>query len=151
MYRISNTATVKDERDVDTNELKENCPPKIGNDCNGQSNQIDRVENVGRTHNGHSDNIQKDHYTQNNKAVDTIALDYPELGMADYKMSRHSNFMTNMCNGSQNVVLQSSQLSTGGLNGLSPLNKSQIISRRLKLDLRNECEVPIAGKKSHSV
>ena len=27
----------------------------------------------------------------------------------------------------------------------SPLNKSQIISRRLKLDLRNECDAAIAG------
>ena len=32
-----------------------------------------------------------------------------------------------------------------GLNGISPLNQSQYISRRLKLDLRNECEIPIAG------
>jgi hypothetical protein len=32
-----------------------------------------------------------------------------------------------------------------GLNGLSPLNASQFISRRLKLDLRNESDVPIAG------
>lgn len=31
---------------------------------------------------------------------------------------------------------------------LSPLNSSQIISRRLKLDLRNETEIPIAGNNS---
>ena len=37
---------------------------------------------------------------------------------------------------------------SGGLNGISPLNQSQYISRRLKLDLRNECETPIAGKES---
>ena len=31
------------------------------------------------------------------------------------------------------------------LQAASPLNKSQIISRRLKLDLRNECDAAIAG------
>ncbi len=35
---------------------------------------------------------------------------------------------------------------TPGLNGISPLNQSMYIARRLKLDLRNECEIPIAGK-----
>ena len=151
-FRISNTATVKDKRDVDANELKENCPPQIPNSYNGKSNKINMVDNVGQAINGHLFNNKKEHYTQNNTAVDTIAIDYPELGMADYKMSGHSNFLTTTnFNGSDNMILQNTKLGPGGLNGLSPLNKSQIISRRLKLDLRNECEVPIAGRKNKVV
>jgi len=44
------------------------------------------------------------------------------------------------------MVEKSFKTLTPGLNGISPLNQSMYIARRLKLDLRNECEIPIAGK-----
>ena len=121
--------------------------PKVNSNCNGGANQVD-VHTMSRCNNNAStDNYKKRHATENNKPIDTIELDYPELGLTDYKMSSNSNFLTNS-SGLENMASQSSSLASGGFNGLSPLNKSQIISRRLKLDLRNETEVPIAGMRS---
>ena len=117
---------------------------KVNSNCNGGANQVD-VHTMSRCNNNAStDNYKKKYATENNKPMDTVAIDYPELGLTDYKMSSNSNFLTNS-SGLENMASQSSSLASGGFNGLSPLNKSQIISRRLKLDLRNETEVPIAG------
>ena len=123
-------------------ESKENRPPETGSGINGDSNDTDMVENRGHNQNGHIRNTKRGN-TSDYKAVDKIALDYPELGMRDYKMSRDSTAMTS--SNSDGIAYQGMKLGQGGLNGLSPLNKSQIISRRLKLDLRNESEVAIAG------
>ena len=70
----------------------------------------------------------------------SIALDYPEL------CSDYSDF-SNQHSQSQRRPRDptASQKNGPSLDGLSPLNSSQIISRRLKLDLRNESEIPIAG------
>ena len=84
----------------------------------------------------------------NQKAVDKITLDYPELGLADYSsmMSVDPNIARTGTNGNVFDGGKNQGLGSGSLNGLTPLNKSQIISRRLKLDLRNESEIPIAGR-----
>ena len=120
---------------------------KVKSNFNGGANQV-HVDSMSPCNNNAStDNYKKSHATENIKPIDTIELDYPELGLTDYKMSSNSNFVTNS-SGVANMASQSSKLGSGGFNGLSPLNKSQIISRRLKLDLRNETEVPIAGMRS---
>ena len=65
-----------------------------------------------------------------------VEEDYPELGdWAGLKGSKSSS-------GSDPDDLRKQP----GLNGISPLNQTQYIARRLKLDLRNECEIPIAGE-----
>ena len=147
MYRISSTEDLKDAKVVGTSESKENYPPKLRNASNGGSKKIDAVNIAGVSQNGHLHHTKKEQYTQSNNTVfNTLMLDYPELrsyNNADNNTSRHSNIMMgNSTSGPENVVSQGSELSVG----LSPLNKSQIISRRLKLDLRNESEIPIAGK-----
>ena len=69
--------------------------------------------------------------------VASIAMDYPEL------CSDYSDFINHDSKGPNQSP---SQKIASSLNGLSPLNSSQIISKRLKMDLRNETETPIAGK-----
>lgn len=130
-------------------ESKENQPPE-GN-VNGVSNQTDMVDNVRKSENGHNDKVPNNTEYQkvmerlnNQKAVDKITLDYPELGLAEYgSMMSGDQSVTN--NGPSRNGFDGLGTGPGSLNGLSPLNKSQIISRRLKLDLRNESEIPIAG------
>ena len=74
------------------------------------------------------------------KLTTSIALDYPEL-CSDY--SDFSNKHSQSERRPRDPT--ASQKNGPSLDGLSPLNSSQIISRRLKLDLRNESEIPIAG------
>ena len=62
--------------------------------------------------------------------IPSVETDYPELS-SDFTLKSSSN------------NLQVSNPNSKLVN--SPLNKSQIISRRLKLDLRNESDVAIAG------
>lgn len=64
--------------------------------------------------------------------IPSVENDYPELS-SDFTLKSSSNNALNHLNNSGNMV------------AASPLNKSQIISRRLKLDLRNESDVAIAG------
>ena len=145
MYRISSTEALKDAKVVETSESKENYPPKLRNASNGGSKKIDAVNIAGVSQNGHLHHTKKEQYTQSNNTVfNTLMLDYPEL--RSYNNADSNIMRGKSSSGPENVVSQGSELSVGGLNGLSPLNKSQIISRRLKLDLRNESEIPIAGK-----
>ena len=132
-------------------ESKENQPPKTN--LNGVSDQVDMVDNVKKSANGHNDKISN--HTEyrkvmerlnNQKAVDKITLDYPELGLAEYGSMMSGDQSINRA-GSNRNGMGGHGAEPGNLNGLSPLNKSQIISRRLKLDLRNESEIPIAGTK----
>jgi hypothetical protein len=143
--RLSESAANIKEK-IEDNESKENLPPESGDSLNCESTKTDMVDNARSSQNGHDVNDKKKMYTQN-KSVDKIAIDYPELGMADYGISRDSNARTTgNLNGYNSINSQGNhKFGPGSLNGLSPLNKSQIISRRLKLDLRNESEVPIAG------
>ena len=141
MYRISSTEDLKDAKVVGTSESKENYPPKLRNASNGGSKKIDAVNIAGVSQNGHLHHTKKEQYTQSNNTVfNTLMLDYPEL--RSYNNADSNIMMGKSTSGPENVVSQGSELSVG----LSPLNKSQIISRRLKLDLRNESEIPIAGK-----
>ena len=95
----------------------------------------------------HHQNDLTSHKPRRGGAVDTIELDYPELGLADYKTSTNHPASTKAQQGREG--------STANLpfkmNGLTPLNTSQVISRRLKLDLRNETEIPIAGKTKNNM
>ena len=130
-------------------ESKENQPPE--SNVNGVSNQTDMVDNVRKSENGHNDKVPNNTEYQkvmerlnNQKAVDKITLDYPELGLAEYGSMMSGDQSINR-NGPNQNGFDGLGTGPGSLNGLSPLNKSQIISRRLKLDLRNESEIPIAG------
>ena len=143
--RLSESAANIKEK-IEDNESKENLPPKSLDGLNCKSTKTDMVDKAGHSQNGHEIKDKKEMCTRN-KSVDKIAIDYPELGMADYSISRDSNARTTgNLNGYSSVNSKGNHtFGPGSLNGLSPLNKSQIISRRLKLDLRNESEVPIAG------
>ena len=66
----------------------------------------------------------------------SVESDYPELS---------SDFALKSSNSSNNYNSSNTLPSNTIPLVASPLNKSQIISRRLKLDLRNECDIPIAG------
>jgi len=68
-----------------------------------------------------------------------VEEDYPELG--DWGGMK----------GPKSLEYEEMKRHSTGLNGISPLNQSQYISRRLKLDLRNECEIPIAGMFHHTL
>ena len=141
----------KEKNDI---ESKENQPPASNE--NGLSDTTDLVVNDDwKTQNGHNDktanNVEYQKVMErlnNQKAVDKITLDYPELGLADYSsmMSVDPNIARTGTNGNVFDGGKNQGLGSGSLNGLTPLNKSQIISRRLKLDLRNESEIPIAGR-----
>lgn len=72
-------------------------------------------------HNGNNSNSCK---------IPSVENDYPELS-SDFTLKSNS--------------LNSLKQPQHALQAASPLNKSQIISRRLKLDLRNECDAAIAG------
>lgn len=88
----------------------------------------DVKEGEGETKNGGDNDECDNDKTKQPSNIPSVVTDYPELGSDFALMTTH----------------QSS--SFGPLtNGLTPLNSSQIISRRLKLDLRNETETPIAG------
>ena len=133
-------------------ESKENQPPKTN--LNGVSEQVEMVDNVRKSANGHHDKMSNNkeykkvmERLNNQKAVDKITLDYPELGLADYGSMMSGDQSINRAGPNSNGM-GGHGAEPGNLNGLSPLNKSQIISRRLKLDLRNESEIPIAGTKS---
>lgn len=63
--------------------------------------------------------------------IPSVETDYPELS-SDFTLKSSSSSSVAASNSIPVLVA-------------SPLNKSQIISRRLKLDLRNESDVPIAG------
>ena len=65
--------------------------------------------------------------------IPSVESDYPEL-TSEFALKSNSNMTSNSLQQDSTIPLVA-----------SPLNKSQIISRRLKLDLRNECDVPIAG------
>lgn len=83
-------------------------------------------------------NGNNDNNGSNNKSsciLPSVETDYPELS-SDFTLKSSSNNLK---------VNQSSTSSTSSCLINSPLNKSQIISRRLKLDLRNESDVAIAG------
>lgn len=80
---------------------------------------------------------QKFDMTAKDRRPRQVIEDYPELG--DWGGLRGSK-------SSSGTDLDDLKRQQPGLNGISPLNQSQYISRRLKLDLRNECEIPIAGK-----
>ena len=67
-----------------------------------------------------------------NLIFNSVENDYPELSSDFALKSNSSSSTTNLPSNTIPLVA-------------SPLNKSQIISRRLKLDLRNECDIPIAG------
>jgi len=92
---------------------------------------------------------------QRSKVANAIAMDYPEL-CSDYSDLHHQATANNGGSILQQTSSSNGQTEHGpkqtpsqkigsALNGFSPLNSSQIISRRLKLDLRNETEIPIAG------
>ena len=70
----------------------------------------------------------------------SVESDYPELS-SDFALK--SSNSSNTYNSSNTLPSNTIPLVA------SPLNKSQIISRRLKLDLRNECDIPI-GKISQA-
>ena len=76
-------------------------------------------------HNGHSHKLQ----------IPSVESDYPELS-SDFTLKTVSSTNLNTLN---------TLNAPGSMLSVSPLNKSQIISRRLKLDLRNESDVAIAG------
>ena len=144
-FRLSESAANIREK-LEENKSKENLPPESGASLNCKSTNANMLGNAGSYQNGHEVNGKKEMHSQN-KSVDKIAIDYPELGMTDYSISGDSNAkMKGNFNGYNSINSQGNhKFGPGSLNGLSPLNKSQIISRRLKLDLRNESEVPIAG------
>ena len=145
-YRKSKLGTERISSDI---ESKENQPPKTN--LNGVSEQVDMVDNVRKSGNGHHDKMTNNteykkvmERLNNQKAVDKITLDYPELGLAEYGSMMSGDQSINRAGPNSNGM-GGHGAEPGNLNGLSPLNKSQIISRRLKLDLRNESEIPIAG------
>lgn len=70
--------------------------------------------------------------------IPSVENDYPELG-SDFTLKSSSN------NALNHLHLNNVPPTRTSMMAASPLNKSQIISRRLKLDLRNESDVAIAG------
>ncbi len=83
---------------------------------------------MDNNHNGNNSSCTKIN------TIPSVETDYPELS-SDFTLKSSSINALNVPKSS----------SSSNLSSVSPLNKSQIISRRLKLDLRNECEIPIAG------
>ena len=109
--------------------------------CNGMPSFFSRLE-TSQTTKSQTDNNQGKKSDCDNDKKDRrprqVEEDYPELGdWAGLKGSK--------VNSSSELDDVTSKRNSG-LNGISPLNQSQYITRRLKLDLRNECEIPIAGQ-----
>ena len=148
IHNISNITKNKVATFEDS-ESKENHPPpkEVGAEMKPKGSRLASNKNVSPNQPNQEKNNKKDDSSSlKDMAVDKIALDYPELGMSDYNISNNLNHRTNSnMNRYHSLDYGNSSMGPGSLNGLSPLNKSQIISRRLKLDLRNETEVPIAG------